>query len=219
MLSSVMDRLFRKHFCTMLTNTKVGIKPINQIVTSDYFNEVIIKSITDLEFNQFIIGPDFLKDEYTSICRNIDEWPHYELIKCLDNNLPLGNCSYVKRCQNGTLDFRKQMKISTRFLRNKYQERLDAIEKNEIIPIKVYLIYDNIYAVADGKHSLAMAYYFDYRNLRFDVIQNPIFDTYFRWIFEKIKFDENFKKHNDFFWRIYEYRKNEIDRIIERASD
>lgn len=210
-----MDRLFAKFYCTKLTKMRVGIKPINQIANSDYFNEIIIKSTTNLKFKQFIAPPDFLKDKYTLIGREISEWPHYELIKYLDNNLSLDNCDYVKKYQNGTLDFRKEGRISIKYLKKSYQKKLDAMKKGEIFSIKVYLVHDNIYTVADGKHFLAMAFYFDYHNLRFNIIQNPIFDTYFRWIFKKIKNDKDFRKHNDFFRRAYEYRKKEVDRIIE----
>jgi hypothetical protein len=194
----------------------VGIKPINQITNSEYFNDIIIKSVTDLEFKQFIYPPDFLKDKYTSVGRNISEWPHYELIKYLDNNLPLDDCDYVKRTRSGTLDFRNKGKILPENLKMVYRKRLNAIKKGEKISIKVCLVYDKFYTVADGKHSLAMAYYFNYHNLRFDVIPNLYFDTYFRWIFEKrIKNDKNFGKHNDFFRKAHEHRKKETDRIIE----
>jgi len=164
-----------------------------------------------------VAPPDFLKDKYTIIGKKINEWPHYELIKCLDTHVPLDDCAYIRRYQNGTLDFPKKGRISTKQVKNVYQEKLDAIEKGEIFRIKVFTVYDNIYTIADGKHSLAMALYFNYRNLRFDIIQNPIFDTYDRWIFEKINNDKDFTKHNVFFRRTYEYRKKKIDSIIEEG--
>jgi len=214
-ISFLLDKLFGRFSCSMLVKGRVGIKPINQIVKSDYFNILVIKEVTDLDFKQIVAPPDFLKDKYTLIGKDISEWPHYELIKYLKNDLSLGRCDYVKRIINGTLDFRKKMKISTKNLKNVYNEKLTAMEKGQIFSIKVYLVYDNIYTVADGKHVLAMAYYFNYGKLRFERIEAPIFDTYFRWIFKKIKNDKDFKKHNDFFRRACEYRKKEIDRISE----
>lgn len=96
------------------------------------------------------------------------------------------------------------MRVSQAFLKRKYQEKLNAMSNGEVFPIKVCLIYDNTYMVADGKHSLAMAYYFNYGNVKFDIIQNILFDTYIRWIFEKIKNDKGFTKHSEFFGRAYE---------------
>lgn len=219
MLLSFMDTVFQKFSCTGLVKTGVGIKLINQIVTSNYFNDIIVEVKTNLEFQQLLAGPDFLKDEYTLIGRNISEWPHYELIKCLDKDLPVNNCSYIKKRQNGTLDSRKKQKVSIEKLENIYQEKLDAMEKGKIFGIKVFTPYDNIYTVADGRHSLAMAFYFNYRNLRFDIIQNLTFDTYFRWIFKKIESDKDFTKHNEFFRKVYGYRKRRINTIIEKKFD
>lgn len=215
MISGYADKLFRNFSCTGIIKTKVGIKPVNQIANSDWFNEIVIKSVTDLEFNQCVLHPDFLKDKYTSIGKNISESPHYDLIRHLDNNSPLDGCDYFKRCHNGTLDFRKKIKISEECLKKYYQKKLTAMTSGEVFSVKVFLVYNNTYMIADGKHFLAMASYHNYPNLRFDIIYNLLFDTYFRWIFEKIKKDKDFKKHNDFFRRAYEYRKAEIDRIGE----
>lgn len=219
MLLSFMDTVFQKFSCTGLVKTGVGIKLINQIVTSNYFNDIIVEVKTNLEFEQLVAPPDFLKDKYTLVGKNISEWPYYELIKCLDKDLPVNNCSYIKKRQNGTLDFRKKQKVSIKKLKNIYQEKLDAMEKGKIFRIKVFTSYDNIYTVADGKHSLAMAFYFNYRNLRFDIIQNSTFDTYFRWIFKKIESDKDFTKHNEFFRKVYVYRKRKINTIIEKKFD
>ncbi len=215
MISFFVKKLFRRFSYSAIIKTKIGIKPVNQMVKSNWFNEIVIKSVTDLEFNQLVATPDFLKDKYTLVGKNIIEWPHYELIKYLDENLPLDNCDYIKRCQNGTLDFRKKMKISKDSLKKKYLNKLNTMENNEVFSIKVYLLYDNTYIVADGKHSIAMAFYFNYSNIRFDLVQNLFFDTYFRWIFENIKNDSEYTKHNILFLRAYETRKKEINRIIK----
>lgn len=211
---SFIDKLFRHLTCTALIITKVGVKPLNQIIKSDWYNEiVIIKNVIGLEFDRLTPDPDFLKDKYTLIDKSVSEWPHYDLIRRLDTNLPLDDCEYIKRCQNGTLDFRKKMNISERRLKNKYRTSLTAMTKGEFFIVKVFLVYDNIYSVADGKHSLAMATYFNYKNIKFEVIRNTLFDTYIRWIFEKIKNDKDFTKHNDFFGRAYNYRKKVTDKI------
>ncbi len=203
----------------MLVRTKVGIKPINQLANSDWFNDVVIHSTTDLEIGQIVLPYDFLKDQYTLIGKHIGESPHYDLIKRLDTNLPLENCEYVKRCCNGTLDFRKRIRISQEYLRNKYQERLNAMSNGATFSIKACLIYENTYMVADGKHSLVMAHYFNYGNVTFHIIQNLLFDTYTRWIFEKIRNHKDFRKHNEYFGRMYEYRKKETDRISTSRFD
>jgi len=211
------DHLCSKYYCTKLITTRVGIKPVNQILKSDYLNLHIIsvKSFDDVRFDQLIAPPDFLKDEYTILGKKITEWPHYQLIRYLDKNLPLSECDYVKRRQSGTLDFRKKMDISFDELRRVFNKRLDSIKNNKIFSVKIYLSYDNFYTVTDGKHALSMAYYFNYKNIRFDIIHNICFDSNYRWRFEKIKDNNEFSKHNNFFNQIYEYRKKEVDRIIE----
>lgn len=216
---SFLDKLFRKIPATMLLETKVGIKPINQIITSDYFNEKIIKISEDIKINQIIAPPDFLKDRYTTIGKNINQWPHYKLIECLDKKLPLDACDYVKRYNNGTLDFRKKAKIFKEWLNTNYQKKLNEMKDGKTFLIKVFNIYDDIYIVADGKHRIAVAAYFNYQNLKFEIIQNTIFDTYFRWIFKKIENKKSYTKHKELFRRAYEFRKKEIDRIRNKWFD
>lgn len=204
----------------MLVEANVGIKPINQVITSHYFDDLIVGTTMDLKIEQCLANPDFLKDKYTLIGKNIYEMPHYELIRYLDNCLLQSQCTYFKRYQNGTLDFRRgKGKINEKQLKTRYQEKLIAMEKEEIFTMKVYLVDDDIYMIADGKHSLAMAAYFNYPNLRFDIIQNIFFDTYIRWLFERIADNEEFKKHHSFFKRAYDYRKRQINRIIEGEFD
>lgn len=202
---------------TAVIKTKVGVKPINQILKSSYFEDIIIEVNNALKFEQIIAPPDFLKDKYTIIGKSIEKWPHYELVRYLDNNLSLDNCDYIARCRNGTLDFRKRKKISIKYLKKCYREKLNAIKSNKTISISVCLAYDNTYIIADGKHSVAMALYFNYRNLRFNVLQNPIFNAYHRWIFERIKNDRDFRKHIIFFKKSYEFRKKEINKITKNG--
>lgn len=213
---SFADKLFRRLSCTALIRTKVGIKPLNQIIKSDWLNEVtIIKNLIDLEFDRLTPFPDFLKDKYTLIDTSVSEWPHYDLIRCLDNNLPLNDCEYIKRRENGTLDFRKKFSISKDRLRKVYQKKITAMANDEVFSVKIFLIDNDSYIVADGKHSLAMSVYFKYPNINFELIQNLAFDTYFRWIFDKIKNDKNFTRHSAFFRRAYQYKKKETDKIRE----
>lgn len=213
---SFIDKLFRHLTCTALITTKVGVKPLNQIIKSDWYNEVvIIKNVIGLEFDRLTPDPDFLKDKYTLIDTSVSEWPHYDLIRRLDTNLPLDDCEYIKRCQNGTLDFRKKFSISKDRLRKVYQKKITAMANGEVFSVKVCLIDNDSYIVADGKHSLAMAVYFDYPNINCELIQNIVFDTNFRWIFGKIRNDKDFTKHNDFFRRAYQYKKKETDKIRE----
>ncbi len=203
-----LERIFKKLDCTMLLETHVGIKPINQMIKSNYLNDVIINSTKKLKIEQCLAGtPDFLKDEHTSIGKDIYEMPHYELIQYLDKGLPLADCSYIIRYQNGTLDFRRKGQISNDKLKLIYRDRLSAMERGREFVLKVYPIDDNTYMVSDGKHSIAMAAYFNYPKLRFDIIPNPFFDTYYRWIFEKVANKKDYKKHHLFFRRIKEFKK------------
>ena len=211
---SFIDSLFRKIPATMLIETKVGIKPVNQILTSDYFNDLIIKVSENIKIDQVVAPPDFLKDSHTTIGKKVADWPHYRLMECLDKGLPLDKCDYVKRCENGTLDFRKKEKVYEGWLNSNYEKRLKEISENKTFIIKVFNIYDNIYMVADGKHRLAVAEYFDYQNLRFEIIQNGLFDTYSRWKFKKIENRINYIKHNELFGRVYDFRKRTIDKIV-----
>lgn len=203
-----LERLFKKLDCTMLLETRIGVKPINQMIKSEYLNDVVINSPKEIKIEQCLAGtPDFLKDEHTSIGKDIYEMPHYELIQFLDKGLPLADCSYIKRYQNGTLDFRRKGKISSEKLKRVYRNRLRAMAEGQEFALKVYSIDDNTYMVSDGKHSIAMAAYFNYPKLRFDVIPNPLFDTYYRWIFEKIASKQAYKKHHLFFKSTMEFRR------------
>ena len=67
-----LDTFFKNFFCTKIIKTKVGIKPINQIISSDYFNLCVANSVTNLDFDQFIFLPDFLKDKYTNLEKKIN---------------------------------------------------------------------------------------------------------------------------------------------------
>ncbi len=214
-LAHYLDKIGRKTSGSMLLRTKVGIKPINKLFLSEYCDEIILETTSSLNTEQIVAHPDFLKDKYTLIGTKVHEWPHYELVKHLDNDMPLDSCEYVIRAKNGTLDFRKRMKVSSESLKEYSQKRNNEMKDGKTFAIRVYHVYDNVYTIADGKHALAMAYYYGYSNLRFEIIQSLVFDTYYRWIFETIKNDEDYSKHITFFRRAYEIRKNEIDTIRE----
>jgi hypothetical protein len=217
-LAPYFDKIFKKTSCSMLLSTKVGIKPINKLFLSEYCDEIILETLPSLNIEKIVAHPDFLKDAYTLIGTTVSEWPHYELIKCIDGNLPLDTCDYVTRSRNGTLDFRKKMRVPVKSLKEYFQNRYREMKEGKTFTIKIYHVFEDIYTVADGKHSLAMAYYYNYSNLRFEVIRNLLFDTYYRWIFEQIKKTKDYSKHIDFFRRAYEVRKGEIDRICESRS-
>lgn len=214
-----LERIFRRFKCTMVLKTNVGLKPVNKVIKSDYLNEIVLSSTTDLRGDQIVAGGlDFLTDPLTLLGKSVHEMPHYELIKYLDKGLSLSDCDYVKRSETGTLDFRRTRAINEGRLKARFKEKLKAMDRNEVFVIRPWLIDENSYMIGDGKHSFAMATYFNYKNLRFEIIPNLFFDTYYRWVYDKISNNQEYKKHHNYFEKARDFRKKEIDRMIDSGA-
>jgi hypothetical protein len=195
-----------KFSMSMIIETQIGVKPVNQLVKSRYFNDVIIKRVK-IDPEALTYPPDFLRDPYTLLGKPIMEWPHYKLIDAIDKKKPLQSHEYFTRMKKGILDLRQKMSLPESYIFEEYRKKLKMIETGQPFEIKVYEISKGKYTVADGKHSIAMACYFNYDNINFSLIPSLIHDSYYRWIFNFIENNNNFLKHHKFLNESYEYIK------------
>lgn len=207
--------IFKKTNCTFIIRTSMGLKTINSYVNSGHFNFRVLKTFPNMDIKKIISTPDFLKDKFTLLGTAVEEWPHLELIEYLDQNKQLQYCDYVRRMQLGILDTRWRKKVSIKQLKIKYQQELEQMKKGSTLAVRIYHAYNDTYAVADGRHALAMAYYFNYPKVRYDLVFSPLFDSMFLKLFKILENDREYTKHQEFFKRVYEYRKREVDQITQ----
>lgn len=203
----ILDYLFMRSNISLLYENRYGIKCLNQLISSDLFEYRGSATVFNLSSEQLYIGSDGLNDQYTLLDTGILNSPHYDLVKCLNNNADLRRCSYIQRVRKGILDFRMPHKISERYLtvlRQKYEEKQTEILNNTYDPIKIIKVFDKYY-IADGKHTAAMCALLE-MPVRCRDCSMLAFDSFSWWVYDKMnKNKKRYKKHLFYFESMMEY--------------
>jgi len=186
---------------SILYECKVGIKCTNQLVSSEMFNYFVSGETKSVHPENLYLTFDGLKDSYTLLARSVVNSPHFELMQILQDGGDVLHSDYLSRVVNGTLDFRSGQKIGnnyTGFLRNKYNERINSIENDLYIPVKIFKVNEKYY-IADGKHTAAVCALVGVSPRCIDV-STLVYDSFFWWIYRKmLKHRANYLQHIEFF--------------------
>lgn len=180
---------------SLLYNTKVGIKSLNQLMQSYESNSL---GELYLKPQELFLGFDALKDDYSLVDVSIDNAPHISLMKALEKKQDLRTTEYCKRYANGTLDSREKVVISNKTI-NEFEKKFE-IRKKEVIeenysPVQVYKLHGKYY-IADGKHRAALCTVLG-QSVKCKVISNDFLNDSFRqWIYRKmLKNPDNYSRN------------------------
>lgn len=205
-ITILVDLLARKIGLALIYYSRVGIKPINQIISSNNFEAMVDKKAFFVNTERLLLPNDGLKDENTLLGTNLMNSPHLELMKVLDEKGNIKNTSYIKRMEGGKLDFRKPIKLTKRLERrmvDTFSQKKQLIQNDEYRPIKVAKVNGEYY-ILDGKHTAALCALLNKKNVECVDITPIIYDSYSKWIYLRMLKKENFyKKHIHFYKYIW----------------
>ena len=104
-----------------------------------------------------MLGPDYLKDQYTLLGCPISDSPHFYLMRTINEKGNLAETDYMKRISKGTLDWRFATPIPKNFnsYYKEYHNSLEEIQRGDYRPVVVYYLNGKCY-VYDGKHRAAL---------------------------------------------------------------
>ena len=174
--------------------TSYGIKYLGKGLSSDHFGEYVIEthSFADLgcSFDEFIVPPDFLVDTYSLTGFPVIASPYYCLVDVLSSGKDLLDTQYVYRFERGILDLRRGKPIDEGLIRSRYRERLEQMHCHNLPAVKAFLVEQNeqrLFVIGDGKHRLAMAAYFDYRDdLRISLLDPGLYKApFFQYLYQR----------------------------------
>lgn len=203
MLRYYFNRILKKIFGKRLVfvyPTVVGLKNFNLGFLSILKYPYVIEELI-LEPDRLYLGPDFLKDAYTLLDVKITDSPHYRYMESLNCNGDIRETDYIKRRKNGTLDWRDCKPINSSFIEKAKQKFIihkREIEDNKYNPILVYEIR-NRYYIFDGKHRASLCALLN-KTIKCRVIScNCVTSFYGDYLYEIIKGDPLYSKHDSFY--------------------
>lgn len=180
---------------TFVYKSRKGIKAVNPIMQNS--EHQILKRMK-LQPKDLFLGVDFLKDQYTLCGVNIEQSPHYDFMKALNNGTDISNTDYYKRYSDGTLDSRIPTYINAiirDIFRKMFKKRKKEIEQDNLEPVTVYEL-DGKYYIADGKHRAALCALFKKEVPCVVISRDYLIDSYRLWMLKKMKKNEKYYKKN-----------------------
>ena len=144
-----MHRVYKLFGRTHYYESEYGIKGYNRPA---FHIECETESIT-VDPGEVRLSFDGLKDEYTLLDKKIEESPHLELMRLLENGEDPSKCSYVQRELKGCLDGRYEIPLPDH--KKSYLKAKAELESGNYKRPMIYQLEGKWY-VMDGKHRLAM---------------------------------------------------------------
>lgn len=191
------NRLARKTNSYWVIKTREGLKQFQftALLSPEVFDGVEIS----IPACQLYMGPDFLKDNYTLLGRNIKDTPHYGLMKAIRESCLIKSTEYFERFVNAKIDWRMfQSPICNEELYiSKFKKSLEEIERDEYVPIMIYKVHD-LYYIYDGKHRAALCALLN-KNIKCKLYPSEIARIGgFKCLFLHMTGDSSFSKHIEF---------------------
>lgn len=154
---------------------------------------------------QLLLGPDFLKDQYTLLGTSLADSPHYSLVKTIAEGGRIEDTDYFHRFRSATLDWRlwqSSRSNSSKFV-NSFEKSKSEILEDKYPPIIVYKVSDKKY-VFDGKHRAAMCLLYGHSVKCIEVDSSVAYRGVFHFLFEMTIEGDKYLKHQHF---LYEANK------------
>jgi hypothetical protein len=200
-LRTSLDNLCKKLDISILYHSKVGVKCLNQLITSEIFRWYPSSSLNVIPIDELYLSVDGLKDAHTLLYHRILDSPHFELMEILRSKGEITRSEYISRVSRGTLDFRPPYICDQNYIRNlyhTYNRKKVSIECGNYEPIKVYKIGYQ-YFIADGKHTAALCASMGISPKCIDVPMT-IYDSFLWWVYHKMaRYRSEYGKHIEFF--------------------
>jgi hypothetical protein len=156
-------RVLAKRGWIWVVETRHGLKGLPMYDSADleaFVVETRPFAEMNCSFEDFVICPDFLRNDFTLVGLPITESPHYSLIEAIAEGADLAKTEYVVRRQTGTLDIRTGSHVDLSLLEAWGKTSLQRIRRGERNSVKVFRLTGDgkeTLVVGDGKHTLATA--------------------------------------------------------------
>jgi hypothetical protein len=198
-LNQMLTAIYRALDLAALRETRVGIKPVNQLLSSSSFEFFASKETSYVPANELYLGIDGMRDEYTLLGVQLSVSPHFDLMSRLQEGRSVEDSQYVRRMTAGTLDFRPARRSTgAAHLRDTFRMRADAISAGNVSTVKVVRAMQ-VLTIIDGKHTAALLAALNRAVPCMDV--TPVMhDSYIAWIQRKMRRNSAcYTKHLQFF--------------------
>ena len=200
----IQRRIAKKFFFTKVYETKVGIKYVYPIFDPSF--QETSTSVISMKAQDLYLEFDALKDDYTLCGVSLTSSPHLEFLKALQTGGKLKTTDYVRRFESGTLDMRTSRYVGKdmlTFYASKFEKRRKEVLNGDYKPVSIYKVGGKYY-IADGKHRAAMCTLLGL-DIKCKVVDiRYLEDSFYHWIYEKMKrTPERYKKNIEFFERFY----------------
>lgn len=195
------EKICNRFHIIFLYPSKVGMKNVNLGQVAD-MGCVQIKEQILLKPEHLFLGPDFLKDEYTLLGVNIKNSPHYSFMEALYSGKDIFSTNYVRRWENGTLDWRRPMlanKAKTLWNRS-FQKRMEEIQAGVLHSVIVYQVGARYY-LYDGKHRAALYALLDKEIMCNVISESCVFSYYNQFLFKAVEKKRDYEKHSQFYFQ------------------
>lgn len=164
-------------------HTRVGIKGVNQIISSDLFEFHRRSDPVSCSPQELLMGFDGLHDRYSMVGVPLAESAHVALMTALRAGTLDRDNDYLQRAATGTLDLRFPQRVNPGFveaLRGHFEDCRHAIAAGGTPEVKVFR-FGGKYFIADGKHRAAVALVC---GTDVDVVDvtTALFDSYYMWL-------------------------------------
>ena len=205
MVINCIDKIFRHFDLLTIFENQFGIKALGKPGISEVIECYPVNTIITVPANSLLLGPDNLKDNYSSLGLNICKSPYYELMQILQKREDPTYTEYMMRLSRGNLDNRKSIKISEHQI-SKIQRRFNAgkkeFENGKLLPIKTLTINESIY-IFDGKHRAALCSLYK-SNIKIIDISPYFYDSYIKKVYDKMSSKKNvYTKHLAFYAKFF----------------
>lgn len=197
-------KIAQRWFFTRLYESKVGIKYVMPVYIPEFKKE---GSLFCANADELFLDFDALRDEYTLCDASVLESPHLGLMNALDNDQDISDIEYIKRWENGTLDYRTPhyvTKSELEGLRHRFHKSKEEVLSDLYPAVAVYKLGGRYY-IADGKHRAAMCAMLG-KPVKCMLVGNKyVADSFNQWMYKRMSLKPN------------KYRKNLL--FFEQLSD
>lgn len=152
------ERFLRRHHAGLLYHSKVGVKALNPTYDADYIRRARGPAPVALPAQDLLLSVDGLNDDHALTGMTVAQSPHARLMEDLLAGRPVEDSDYVRRCEAGTIDFRRPRSMPTpalRRLEDRFKSAWAEAEAGRQPPILVLRMGGQNF-IADGKHRAAV---------------------------------------------------------------
>lgn len=203
----IKEEFYRQNKVISFAKKRTGIKNTNASLLLNHY-EYVLKDNYCVSASELFLGPDFLRDDFTLLCTNILDSPHFSLMESLMYGKEIENTDYVRRLLSGKLDWRDCtiMPKDKEYFRKRFNKSFIEIKEDRYKPIIIYNQGKRSF-IYDGKHRAALCCLLNVP-VRCVVVDNLIaHDGVWRYMFNLLDGDNTYRRHIDYHCQFLTERK------------